>query len=349
MSSKRQYEDIMKILFRVEATPELGSGHLMRCLALAEKLKESVSDVDITFITSSNAVSEQVKSYDYKLINLPSSKNMIEKIRYYEKYLKKAIFITDTPDIPDGYLKTLKKKVCLLVSIDDGSDTIFYSDILINPNLNPNINHSYSLRTQYYSGAKYVILKKAFEKYAVKKKQIKRGVKSLFICFGGSDRNNITQKIVNMIREMDVNITVVIGMMYPYYNELVKDLKEHRNIQIKRDAHNMDELIYDADLAITSGGTLLYETCAIGTPAIVICQNQEQNRESEFFTENNAAINLGSFDNINEDIARDTVIKLISDYDKRELLSKNARQLIDGRGADRIVNIILKEYLERCV
>ena len=332
----------MKILFRVEATPELGSGHLMRCLALAEKFRQLISNVYITFITSSNAVSEQVKSYDYKLINLPSSKNMVEEIGYYEKYLKKAIFITDISDISEGYLKTLKKKVCLLVSIDDSSDTVFYSDILINPNLNPSINHSYSSRTQYYSGAKYIILKKAFEKYAVKKKRLRRGVKSLFICFGGSDRNNITKKIVNMIREMDVNITVVIGIMYPYYNELVKDIKEHVNIQIKRNAHNMDELIYDADLAIISGGTLLYETCAIGTPAIVICQNREQNRESEFFAENNATINLGIFDNINEDTARNTILKLNSDYGTRQLLSKNAKQLIDGRGADRIVNIILK-------
>lgn len=339
----------MKILFRLEATPELGSGHLMRCLALAEKLKESISNVDITFITSSNAVGKQVKSYDYKLINLPPSKNMVEEIRYYEKYLKKAIFITDIPDISEDYLKTLKKEVCLLVSIDDGSDTLFYSDILINPNLNPNINHSYSSRTQYYSGAKYVILKKTFEKYAVKKKRLRREVKSLIICFGGSDRNNITKKIVNMIRERDVNITVVIGMMYPYYNELVKDIKEYRNIQIKRDAHNMDELIYDADLAVISGGTLLYETCAVGTPAIVIGQNQEQNRESEFFAENNATINLGIFDNTKEDTTRNTVIKLISDYGTRQLLSKNAKQLIDGRGADRIANIILGTYLGRCV
>lgn len=339
----------MKILFRLEATPELGSGHLMRCLALAEKLKESISNVDITFITSSNAVGEQVKSYDYKLINLPPSKNVVEEIRYYEKYLKKAIVITDIPDISEDYLKTLKKEVWLLVSIDDGSDTVFYSDILINPNHNPNINYSYSSKTQYYSGAKYVILKKAFEKYAVKKKRLRREVKSLFICFGGSDRNNITKKILNMIREMDVNITVVIGMMYPYYNELVKDIKEHINIQIKRDAHNMDELIYDADLAIISGGTLLYETCAVGTPAIVICQNEEQNRESEFFAKNNASINLGMFDNINEDTARNTILKLISDYDTREQLSKNTKQLIDGKGADRIVNIILGEYVERCV
>ena len=337
----------MKILFRVEATPELGSGHLMRCLVLAEGLKGSTSDVDITFITSSNVVDEQVKSCDYKLINLPSSKNMVKEIEYYEKYLKKAIFITDIPNIPDDYLKTLKKSVGLVVSIDDGSDTIFYSDILINPNLRSNVNHKYSSETRYYSGGKYVILKKAFGKYAVKKKQIKREVKSLFVCFGGSDKNNITKKVMDIIQNMDINLLIVVGIMYPYYNELVKDINDYRNIQIKRNAHNMDELIYDADLAVISGGTLLYETCAVGTPAIVICQNGEQNRESEFFAENNAAINLGTFDNINEDTGRNAILKLISDYDKRELLSKNARQLIDGRGADRIVGIILKECLRK--
>ena len=333
----------MKILFRVEATPELGSGHLMRCLVLAEGLKESISNVDITFITSSNVVAEQVKSCDYRLINLSSSKNMVKEIEYYEKYLKKAIFITDIPNIPDDYLKILKKNVSLIVSIDDDSDTIFYSDILINPNLRSSINHKYSPETHYYSGGKYVILKKGFREYAVKKKQIKREVKSLFICFGGSDKNNVTKKVMNMLQNMDIILLIVVGIMYPYYSELVKDINGYRNIQIKRNALNMDELIYDADLAVISGGTLLYETCAIGTPAIVICQNKEQNRESEFFTENNAVINLGIFNNINEETCRNAILKLISNYEKRELLSKNARQLIDGRGADRIVGIILKE------
>lgn len=337
----------MKILFRVEATPELGSGHLMRCLVLAEGLKESISNVDITFITSSNVVAEQVKSCDYRLINLSSSKNMVKEIEYYEKYLKKAIFITDIPNIPGDYLKTLKKSVGSVVSIDDGSDTIFYSDILINPNLRSNVNHKYSSETQYYSGGKYVILKKAFGKYAVKKKQIKQEVKSLFVCFGGSDKNNMAKKVMNIIQNMDINLLIVVGIMYPYYNEIVKDINDYRNIQIKRNAHNMDELIYDADLAVISGGTLLYETCAVGTPAIVICKNVEQNRESEFFAKNNAAINLGMFDNINEDTCRNAILKLISDYDKRELLSKNAKQLIDGRGADRIVGIILKECLKK--
>ena len=333
----------MKILFRVEATPELGSGHLMRCLVLAERLKESISNIDITFITSSSIVDEQVKSCDYKLINLPSSKDIIKEIEYYEKYIKNAIFITDIPNIPDDYLKTLKKSVGSVISIDDGSDTIFYSDILINPNIYSNVNHKYSSETQYYSGGKYVILKKAFGKYAVKKKQIKREVKSLFVCFGGSDKNNITKKVMNIIRNMDINLLIAVGIMYPYYKEIVKDIKDYRNIQIKRNVHNIDELIYDADLAVISGGTLLYETCAVGTPAIVICQNREQNRESEFFAENNAVINLGIFDNINEVICRNTIIKLISDFNKRKLLSKNAKQLIDERGADRIVGIILKE------
>lgn len=164
----------MNIMFRVEATPELGAGHLMRCSVLAEKFKELASNVDLTFVTSSNAIVTQIKNYSYKLIILPSYENMVEEIEHYEKYLEKALFITDVPDISEDYLNALKKKVCLLVSIDDGSDTIFYSDILINPNLNPDINHKYSSRTQYYRGAKYVILKKAFEKYRVKKKRIKK-------------------------------------------------------------------------------------------------------------------------------------------------------------------------------
>lgn len=337
----------MKIFFRVEATPELGLGHLMRCLVLAKRFKESASDINIIFITSNNIIDKQVISHDYKLINLPSFRSMIDEIEYYKKHLKEGIFITDIPNISMEYLRILKKRTCLVVSIDDGSDIIFYSDILISPNLDPKINHKYSSETQYYNGAKYIILKKAFEKYKIKKKQIEKEAKSLFICFGGSDKNNITKKIINAIKELKIKIVIVIGTMYLYYNELVNNVKKYKNIQIKRSVYNMDELIYEADLAIISGGTLLYETCTVGTPAIVICQNREQKRESNFFAASNSVINLGIFDNLNEDIIRNTITKLIFNYNTRKELSKNAKQLINGKGADRIVNIILKEYLKR--
>lgn len=348
MLNKRQV-DKTDIFFRVEAAPELGIGHLMRCFALAEKLQDSTFVSDIIFITASNDVADRVKSYGYGLIGLPLSISMIEEIKYYERFIKRAICITDIPDIPEKYIKALKENCCSVVSVDDSSKTLFYSDILINPNLNPSTQHAYSSRTQYYSGAKYVILKKAFEKYEEQKKRINEKADSIFVCFGGGDKNNITQIILNLIKDIGLNITVVIGGLYPYRDELIKSVDEYKNIDIIINANNMDELIDEADLAIISGGTLLYETCTVGTPAIVVCQNQDQSIESDFFAQKDAAINLGVFDKINKESVQNAVIKLITDYDRRMHLSKNAKQLIDAKGVDRIINIILKEYLETCL
>ncbi|MCZ7401453.1 MAG: UDP-2,4-diacetamido-2,4,6-trideoxy-beta-L-altropyranose hydrolase [Candidatus Methanoperedens sp.] len=345
MSNKKQV-DRMNIFFRVKAAPELGMGHLVRCLALAEKLKDLAPDMDITFITSSNAVSDRVRSCGYGSIDLPLSVSMVEEIKHYKKCLNKSIIITDIPNIPEQYIHALKENGCIVVSIDDCSKTLFYSDILINPNLNPCTQHAYSSGTQYYSGAEYVILKKAFEKYAGKKKRIKEKVESLFLCFGGGDNNNITGKIVNIIKEIEIDTNVVIGMLYPYKNELIKSVEEHKNIKIKINANNIDELIDEADLAMISGGTMLYEICAVGTPAIIICQNEDQNTECEFFAQTNAAINFGVYDKINKEAVLDTVHNLINDHKNRMLLSKNAKQLIDAKGADRIVKII-KGYFRK--
>lgn len=346
MLNKKQV-DKTNILFRVEATPALGMGHFVRCLSLAEKLKDSTSDIDLTFVTSSNAIGDRIKSCDYGLIGLPLSVNMIKEVKYYKKYLKKAVCVTDVPNIPEEYIKVLKENNCAVISIDDGSETMFYSDILINPNLKPFAHHAHSSRTQYYNGAKYIILKEAFEKFTGKKKRIKEKAESLFVCFGGGDKGNITHRIVNNIIKTGLNAIVVIGMFYPYRDELIKSVDGYKNIEIVTNANNMDELIDKADLAIISGGTLLHETCAVGTPAIVICQNQDQNTESGFFAQNHAAINLGVFDQINEEVVCDTIHDLIIDHNMRKLLSENAKRLIDVKGTDRIARIILTEFFKK--
>ena len=340
----------MNILFRVEATKELGLGHLTRCLALADKFMELNEDVDITFITSSNLVCEIANRNGFKVIHLPLHDNVAGELNYYKSKLNKAICVTDIPNIHESYLKALKKNNCLVVSLDDESDTVFYySDILIKPNINPNVSHFYSSDTQYYEGAKYVILKKDFEKYAKKMKIGNEYPKSLFLCFGGSDNNNITLKIVNVVKKTNLNSTVVIGSLYPYQDELLKSIEGYDNVDIKIDVNNIGKFIYSADLAIISGGTLLYETSALGTPSIVICQNQDQNDESKFFAKNKAAINLGLFDRIGEGVIKNTILELISDCNTRKLLNKNATKLIDTNGADRIVQIILKEFFEQQV
>lgn len=340
MSNRRQV-DKMHIFFRVEAAPELGMGHLVRCLALADKLKCPTSDIDITFITSGNSAGDRIRRCGYGSIDLPLSVNFVEEIKYYECDLNKSIFITDIPNIPEKYIKALQENGCRVISIDDCSKTVFYSDILINPNLNPTVQHAYSSGTEYYKGPEYVILKKAFEKYEGKKKQIKEKVESLFLCFGGGDTNNITGKIVNISKKIGIDTNVVIGMLYPYKDDLIKSVEGHKNIKIKINANNIDGLIDEADLAIISGGTLLYETCAVGTPAIIICQNEDQNTESEFFAQNNAAINLGLYDKLNEKAVLETVHNLINDHKNRMLLSKNAKHLIDAKGADRIAKLIM--------
>ena len=337
----------MNILFRVEATKELGLGHLTRCLVLAEKFRELRNDVDISFITASDSVKRAANHYGFKVFCLPRIYNNVDELKCYGSKLNGSICVTDIPNIPENYLKTLKLRGCLVVSLDDESDTVFYSHILIKPNLNPNVNHSYSSETQYYEGPKYVILKKELKTYAEKMKLVNEYPKSLFVCFGGSDNNNITQKVVNLVKNFDLNSTIIIGSLYSYQDELLKSIKGLDNIDVKRDVSDIGEFICDADMAIISGGTLLYETAALGTPSIVVCQNKDQTDESNFFAKNRAAINLGLFDKIGEDVIKNTILELMSDCNARKLLSKNAKKLIDTNGADRIVQIILKEFSRR--
>lgn len=121
-------------------------------------------------------------------------------------------------------------------------------------------------------------------------------------------------------------------------------IEHNKNYLLYKAVSNLAKILWWSDLAIISGGTLMYEACILGTPTITICQNQ--NKESEFFAQNNAVINLRIFNNINKNTIPKAILELISDYKRRKQLSKNAKQLMPLKGTSRIADITLKEHIE---
>ncbi|MFC1571747.1 glycosyltransferase [Candidatus Margulisiibacteriota bacterium] len=220
-------------------------------------------------------------------------------------------------------------------------------DILIDPNLN-RPKTAVARGTRYYGGGKFVILDERYISLFRKKNKLRRRVKKILICFGGSDPNDITLTVARLLKGQKyskLKKIIVVGSGYHNYKQLKKELLGSKNTVIKKAVADMASLMKDIDLAILSGGVLMHEAAVLGIPSIVICHNQEQNIEAEAFHNHGIVYNLGLCNSFSAKKLASVLGKLLNSLSKRKQLFNNARKFIDPYGTQRIVSII-KEKIE---
>ncbi|MDD5145734.1 MAG: glycosyltransferase [Candidatus Pacebacteria bacterium] len=314
----------LRIVFRVDGNKKIGMGHVMRCLALADELKERIG-CKIFFVMKNSADSEkEVLKCGYDITaNFPKS------------FLD--IAIVSVPDIGNKYLSTIKKQVKLLVVIDDSAKTQYCADIVVKCSCVPELSRfDRKAKGKFLIGLDYVILNKEFQIINLRKKIINPKAKSVLITMGGSDINNLTPKIMEALKKIsDIKKTVVVG---PAFKNKLKPNKEYDS---KYGVSNMASLMFSSDLAIVGGGITLYEVACVGTPGIVLCQTDYQKMEAECFEKAGAILNLGFGKNLGEEKIAASVKVLLKDKEMRKKMSNIGKKIIDGKGAKRVVDKIL--------
>jgi spore coat polysaccharide biosynthesis predicted glycosyltransferase SpsG len=272
-----------KIIFRVDADKKIGWGHFVRCATLAKEFKDKANS-HITFITKSKLVAQEASCLGYHTRIINKKVNLEEEVKVYKKLLSDCdAFITDKINISASFLKKIKYYTKFLVSIDDESRIRFCSDILIRPNLNDSFKHAFSPTTEYYGGSRYIILRKQFSTPVIRKAPPM--VKNIFVCFGGSDPNNLTKRVCTAVSKRIFfhaqTYTVVLGKGVEGNGKFIKDLDDR--FVFKKGVENIGSLMTRADMGIVSGGTLLYEASRTGLPSLVLCQNKNQEREEVYW------------------------------------------------------------------
>lgn len=335
------------IVFRVDGYPELGLGHITRCLSLAEKLKEK--NIESIFLTKNypEPVKEILNNgYNSKVI--PQKLNEKEEINLVLKNLdsleSKAI-ITDMPYVSDDYLKALKNRGSFLVSIDDLGSKNFSSDMVIAGYLSCRLEtYNLSPHSKLYLGVKYLILRKEFETAHRTKRKIKEKANKILVSLGGADWENLTLKVAQALNDIkkELEITIVQGPLYQHREKLKKFLtKSKQDFLVKLNVRNMAELMLSSDIAFTAGGETSYELAATGTPSINISQSKHQVINAREEAKKGFLINLGLGKQVSKKKILKTTEELSENYKLRQTMSKKGRQLVDGGGAERVAEIVL--------
>ena len=335
----------MKTIFRTDGNREIGLGHIVRCLALADELKDRNVSSEMLFITKYEEGQRLIECREYKVLRAEHD----ELSQISQLSTGGALLITDFLDTDNAFISHLKASANItVISIDNNTRLKrIDADVVVNANVFDEEETKVIGSTRYYLGPKYMILRKEFGAGRVQVKEIGDQVRTILVMSGGGDssQDSLLIKSVSALNGIgeEVRIHLVCGPVFPFTSKLRKLLSEAKGeFDVSFNPPNLIEIMKNADIAISAAGITLYELATLGIPSMVVPQRGPHTNHQEdiaiSFEAHGACINLGR--NASADLLRQKSIMLMNDRLQREKLSENAKTFVDGRGLERLLQVI---------
>lgn len=337
-----------KIFIRVDGNATIGMGHVMRCLSIAEQLRKN--NIDIVFITSDDTLNSLFMNKGFKQYSLCSKWNNLEgEFTILGPFLnsnKPNMILVDSYFVSEKYLTKLRK-YSKVYYIDDLKAFDAKIDGIINYNIyGENMNYDERLYKKLCLGPRYAPLRNEF---LINQKRVFKGVKEVLITSGGTDEYNVIGNILKYFQEKNifdgVEFYCVIGKFNKNINQLKKDFAKDKNIHFLLNISNISHYMKQCDVAITAGGSTCYELCACGTPSIMYTLADNQILGAKSFSDKNIIPWIGDIrNNINQClIGIEKELNILNNQTLWENRSSKMQQLVDGKGAKRLADILAKE------
>jgi spore coat polysaccharide biosynthesis predicted glycosyltransferase SpsG len=353
MSQQLQTPGVKSALFRVDAGSDIGIGHYKRCAAIAEYL-EKYSEIDSIFLTKSNIVQDLNSEKNWPTIKIALDEPMEGELCIIRELVSDNDIGFMFADINNSnttkgqyfsYLEQVKSTGLFIASFDDFRTCPTAPDLVIIPYAGADrMEVGEKGGTRYLLGPKYFILGTKF----LEAREVQRNHRdrSIMVCLGGADVNNLTETIVADIIDAtnDIHLNIVRGPCAaewsPKFKKQLLDTKVSHNIYEAPDS--LVQIMKNSTIGVFSSGLTPYEAAAVGLPSIVVSLNEYHQGLVDKFAETDAIISFGTFKYKDNKVALDQIVAdLIDDDDRIDAMSARGQEAIDGLGIKRIVDEIL--------
>jgi len=354
----------MKVVFRADASLQMGTGHIMRCLTLAVELKKQGAEVEFICRAHEGNLIGRIELQGFKTHVLPLSQNTaIDDALYGSQWLganqqedaalclpilekiKPDWLIVDHYSLDQTWQSVLAECFSKLMVIDDLANRKHQCNVLLDQTYGRNENDYAGLVpkcSQLLLGSEYALLRPEFaewREYSLQRR-IKPNFKKLLITMGGVDPDNVTGELLDALKDCslpkELEISIVMGPTAPHLKKVQQQaelLPYKTNVLV--DVRNMAEIMANAGLAIGAAGATTWERCCLGLPSMMVVLADNQKDIAGFLKQKQAAIVINKNDVSNN-------LKLIEGISVASLLnlSKNTRHITDGKGVLRVSEIM---------
>ena len=336
------------LIVRADANVTIGTGHVMRCLALAQAWQDVGGSVVFAMAESTPAVDERLRSESVKIVPLKGAASDADAAEVAElTRLHQANWVVvDGYRFDAAYQNSLKESGLKVLFVDDNDHADHYfADLVLNQNVYAN-EAFYPSRENYTRlllGPRYAMLRREFRPWRDWKREIAPVGRKVLVTMGGSDPENVTGRVVEALRMTTVEgleATVVVGGSNPHLESLEKAGNLAGAIRFVRDTPDMPELMAWADVAVSAAGTTSLEMCLLGLPAILIDVAANQTPGAEVLDQKGIAIHLGSSKQVRPETIVTELESLLLSQNMRIKMSEQGKKLVDGQGAGRVIQVI---------
>ncbi len=327
----------MKVCIITEGNFNVGYGHTTRCTSLYQAFEER--EIIPYFIVNGdeivkNTLNVQRKYFFNWLIDNNQLFNLIDGAE---------IAIIDSYLAPLSIYNRISEVVKKPVFIDDNNRLKYPPGFVVNYSMYAKrLNYPNEENIRYLLGPEYCLVRNEFWTY--QKKKINEDIKTVLITLGGSDMKNLTPPILEMLNTYFPNLEkkIIIGKSFKNVEKIEAKIDKNCEIIYFPTAKDMKKVMLGSDLAITAGGTTLYELAIVGVPAISIVVADNQLNNVKAFSKSGLNYFAGWWDDKN---LCEKIRELISRLKKKELRKKmviTAQKLIKSDGSRKLIDRIIE-------
>jgi UDP-2,4-diacetamido-2,4,6-trideoxy-beta-L-altropyranose hydrolase len=345
--------DMKHIYIRVDGNEIIATGHVMRCLSIAEQIRKLGAEV--TFIVADGRPCSLIEDRGFSVDVLGTQWDDLDKetevLCSYVKKHQVEVLLLDTYYVTKDYLQKITQYI-KIVYVDDLNRFAYPVHTLINygvfteKSMYESTYQEAGIHTHFLIGSEYIPLR---EEFAGQTYEVRDTVEKILITTGGTDQlnvaGNLLERIVGNSGLMGLEYHVIVGCFNRNKEKLYSLAANYSNIYLHENVTNMSEWMNCCDVAISAAGTTTYELCACGIPSI--CLEVADNQEGAVAWEKNGYMSYAGNAAKAMEQCMSRCVELLSEYvgsyELRKKRSERMQDLVDGCGAMRIAEYVIRK------
>lgn len=361
----------MKLVFRTDASLDIGTGHVARCLTLAGALRKNGATCHFVCRELSGNLIARIRELGFSVTALPPAgpealttgktemlpphaawlggdwRHDAEGTLIALQSLQPDWLVVDHYALDRTWERQVRRLSKYVLVVDDLADRPHDCDLLLDQTLGRTVNDYSGLVPQdcrVLVGSRYALLRPEFatlREYSLQRRESGE-LRSILVAMGGVDKLNATGRVLDALGQsnlpMDCRVVVLMGTQAPWIEDVsARAARLPWSCEVKVGANNVAELTAASDLAVGAAGSSAWERCALGVPTLLVATADNQRGVARALDQAGAARFLGDVESMDSALPA-----ALADLGSDALsgMSQMARVICDGRGAERVASVL---------
>jgi UDP-2,4-diacetamido-2,4,6-trideoxy-beta-L-altropyranose hydrolase len=349
MTATRQANLTPALVIRADAGVRLGSGHVMRCLALAQEWRARGGAVTFLCAELGESLERRLRAEGMGLQRLagePFGAGDAAAVLGLAGSQRAAWAVVDGYGFGADYQRLIRAGGERLLVLDDyGHAGAYDCDAILNQNLHADqgLYANRAAHTQLLLGPRFALLRREFQAVRPGEPSGTGQLREVLVTLGGSDPDNLTRVVLEGLVQAGaagLHLSVVVGGANPHWGALQAEWGRSPAVTLLRDVPDLPARMAAADLAVSAAGSTCWELCCLGVPFLTVVTADNQRGIARALDQEGVAQALGEGAALQPGAVAQAVARLAGDVALRQMMSHRGRALVDGRGAARVVDVL---------